>query len=810
MLIGPAGFGKTTLAREWAGERTHVWYQGSTATADVAALAAGLSEAVSGLIPEAGNRMLHRMRATGTPEEDVDVLAELLAEDLAEWQEDAWLVFDDYQFAMEARAPERFMEVLLRDAPLRLLLTSRKRPSWASARRLLYGEIYELGRNELAMDQEEAASVLSHRKDAPAAGLVALAEGWPAVIGLAALTDELELPEGDVPDRLYEYFAEELYRAASSETQEALSKLALAPSLAHGVPELLLGDRAEAILSEALRIGFLTSAQPGFLDFHPLLRTFLDSRGTDPAVKTALATQVARHLAQREQWDEAFLLVDRFFSERIFVELLEGAVQDLLREARFPTLTLWLKLARAQRADAAIVDFAEAEVAFRQAMWTRAEHFAARAARRLPQSHRLTSHAFYTAGSSAHMDHRNQDGLIHFGNARETAFDQASLRDAIWGQIMCSVDLGRDDVPGLLAELTTHDDGSAMSHLRATSADVLIGIRTGQTQGLLARVETAQHLVARVQDPLAVSSFQISHAFLLATAGRYEEALRVAGEAESYAKAERLIFVLPHAKRMKVMANLGLRRFSRAGRLIDSLERDARRAENDFLKVEARLLRARLLLSQNLFDRAVDALSASPERFPFEGERAEYLATLGLSLACTGEPRRALAHAEEAESVTRTIEAAVLVPCTRAIVSSLGDDEDAAELSVSAFQTALELKNVDSFVLAYRVCPQLLSHVAGNSAASDEELRQVLESANDQGLASRHGLSTANAGRDVLSPREREVLTMLAQGLTNREIASALYISEATAKVHVRHILGKLGVRTRTEAAVRAASTEGH
>ena len=141
-----------------------------------------------------------------------------------------------------------------------------------------------------------------------------------------------------------------------------------------------------------------------------------------------------------------------------------------------------------------------------------------------------------------------------------------------------------------------------------------------------------------------------------------------------------------------------------------------------------------------------------------------------------------------------------------AIVSSLGDDEDAAELSVSAFQTALELKNVDSFVLAYRVCPQLLSHVAGNSAASDEELRRVLESANDQGLASRHGLSTANAGRDVLSPREREVLTMLAQGLTNREIASALYISESTAKVHVSHILGKLGVRTRTEAAVRAAA----
>ena len=158
MLIGPAGFGKTTLAREWVAERKHVWYQGTTATADVAALAAGLSAVVSELIPEAGSRMVHRMRATGTPEEEVDVLAELLAEDLASWPEDAWLVFDDYQFAMEAR---RAGAIHGGAAPRRAgatILTSRKRPSWASARRLLYGEVYELGRNELAMDDDEAAS----------------------------------------------------------------------------------------------------------------------------------------------------------------------------------------------------------------------------------------------------------------------------------------------------------------------------------------------------------------------------------------------------------------------------------------------------------------------------------------------------------------------------------------------------------------------------------------------------------------------------------------------------------------------------
>src|SRR5439155_7069466 len=65
MLIAPAGFGKTTLAREWAAERPHVWYQGTTATTDVAALAAGLAETVSELIPDAGTRAVNRMRATG-------------------------------------------------------------------------------------------------------------------------------------------------------------------------------------------------------------------------------------------------------------------------------------------------------------------------------------------------------------------------------------------------------------------------------------------------------------------------------------------------------------------------------------------------------------------------------------------------------------------------------------------------------------------------------------------------------------------------------------------------------------------------
>ena len=52
-----------------------------------------------------------------------------------------------------------------------------------------------------------------------------------------------------------------------------------------------------------------------------------------------------------------------------------------------------------------------------------------------------------------------------------------------------------------------------------------------------------------------------------------------------------------------------------------------------------------------------------------------------------------------------------------------------------------------------------------------------------------------------LSPREREVLNILAEGRTDRDIASRLFISERTVHVHVRRILAKLSVSSRTEAA---------
>jgi two-component system, NarL family, nitrate/nitrite response regulator NarL len=63
--------------------------------------------------------------------------------------------------------------------------------------------------------------------------------------------------------------------------------------------------------------------------------------------------------------------------------------------------------------------------------------------------------------------------------------------------------------------------------------------------------------------------------------------------------------------------------------------------------------------------------------------------------------------------------------------------------------------------------------------------------------------AAADSEVENLTPREMEALEMLAEGLSNKQIAARLQISEHTAKFHVNSILGKLGAGTRTEAVMR-------
>jgi DNA-binding NarL/FixJ family response regulator len=98
-------------------------------------------------------------------------------------------------------------------------------------------------------------------------------------------------------------------------------------------------------------------------------------------------------------------------------------------------------------------------------------------------------------------------------------------------------------------------------------------------------------------------------------------------------------------------------------------------------------------------------------------------------------------------------------------------------------------------------------------ATRDELLRATRlaaagETALAPSVASRLVDRVRDPGAGALSPRELQILELVAKGLTNREIGARLYISEATVKTHMIHVFSKLGVEDRTHA-VSEAVTRG-
>ncbi len=140
-------------------------------------------------------------------------------------------------------------------------------------------------------------------------------------------------------------------------------------------------------------------------------------------------------------------------------------------------------------------------------------------------------------------------------------------------------------------------------------------------------------------------------------------------------------------------------------------------------------------------------------------------------------------------------EGRVEAPDLGAPVLALVADEAAGEVALTAGTRGLLFRDVEPAPLA-----AALLAVARGLAVFDPGLSELR-------AAPRGGASTATStgSPDSLTPREREVLALLAEGLSNKAIADRLSISEHTAKFHVNAVLAKLGVQRRTEAVVRAA-----
>src|SRR5262249_38082299 len=173
---------------QWAEGRSGVcWHTARTGSSDVAKLAVGLAEALDPVAPGLAEFASQLVRAHPNPAQQASEIADGLVGAIDD-ASPAVLVIDDYHQIADDETAERFTHELLEKLGVHVVIASRTRPRWATARLQIYGELIELGPDELALTDEEAREVLgpSSRRSL---GLLEQARGWPAVVGLAAQTD---------------------------------------------------------------------------------------------------------------------------------------------------------------------------------------------------------------------------------------------------------------------------------------------------------------------------------------------------------------------------------------------------------------------------------------------------------------------------------------------------------------------------------------------------------------------------------------------------------------------------------------------
>jgi DNA-binding NarL/FixJ family response regulator len=379
------------------------------------------------------------------------------------------------------------------------------------------------------------------------------------------------------------------------------------------------------------------------------------------------------------------------------------------------------------------------------------------------------------------------------------ASDTATRRAALWGAFVASRYFESGETVATLAALEQLGADSPEASLRLSAARLQTALLVADPIPISDLVATAP-VVAEASDPHAITNFLQNYVYALMMTGRYEEALTVSEEQLRVAIQYGLTFVDLNTQVLRAFALIGVRRFEKATRLLDSAELEAATMNDLHNLGNIYVARFRLLLAQG---RSAEIAREDPVRWrrpPVPSMLGEYLGTYAMALACAGQSLRALQTASWVDELTQSLEAQTAVRFARAIVAAEARRSDCGAALRGALDAAREANHLDGIVVAYRAYPPLLEHMLRGPHAR-QVFMPLMCRARDSFLARRH--TNAKSFEEFeLSPRESEVLDLVARGFSNRRIAADLFISEATVKVHIRHIFEKLGVNTRTEAAL--------
>jgi len=206
--------------------------------------------------------------------------------------------------------------------------------------------------------------------------------------------------------------------------------------------------------------------------------------------------------------------------------------------------------------------------------------------------------------------------------------------------------------------------------------------------------------------------------------------------------------------------------------------------------------RVRVLLvdDQNLFRRGLATLLASSEDLEVVGEAADGREALEKARSLRPDVVLMDVHMPVCDGIQATQLIKAERPKTKVVVLTVSEDDADLFRAINSGAEGYLLKNLypdDLFQSIHSV-------MAGESPVSPAMAGHLLQEIRQP--SRRQGQGPASE----LTPREREILQLVAEGLSNAEIASRLYVVEGTVKNHLHNVLGKLQLSNRVQAAAFA------
>ncbi|MGE5224854.1 MAG: LuxR C-terminal-related transcriptional regulator [Omnitrophica WOR_2 bacterium] len=847
LVSAPAGYGKSTLLSAWLGslEAPAVWYSLDDGDNDPVQFLSYLATALGKVEPQAGEILTHSLRSSPTPV--VDTLLTPVINQLSQVKEPFWLILDDYHL-IQNQVVHQLIRFLIehRPAPLHLAIATRADPPLHLSSLRARSGMVELRLADLRFTLEESVDFFNHTMGVrisleDVARITARTEGWIAGLQIAALSmQNTEDISGFITaftgshHPIFDYLLEEILERQSPEIRRFLLKTSILEQITAPLCEALLLEDGESstIRSASIILDELEHAnlfiipldpQRSWYRYHPLftdlLRSYLQQSNPEwiPDIHIRASAwfegqgwirEAVHHALAAGEWERVLRLI----SANVFALLEQSELTNVASQLDRVTgekssARPWLWIGRAWLAAYTgqlssvehYLNMAEAEISsyVREVdQQTLRGHFAA-----------VRAFASWIEGKREVATQAAREALEYLP---ETDYLIRCQSSTVLGLSLDNMDERSQAYEQALAY--AREIGVSHVTIFAIGCKAYMLCLQGKLREAYAACHEAMRLArsSNTAHPLPIlGNIYSTLSMILCEWNNLDEGLHYAREAVALARRWEQVDTLHFA-----LTNLGDALFATgdieaAFDILRQAWQVAQRTSTWFQEITI-AQEVNWYLDQNNLEAALQRLRLAQIDI-LEQSRA-YLSPLIVQLAARiflaqkqytqalTAIESNLAEFEKREIVYYTVHTFV---CQALAYRGLNQEAQALATLKRALEVAAPEGYVRTFLLAGNALVPLLRQARAARILPDyvDKLLDSFEQSSKPRIAV---TGTAIGLVEPLSEREMDVLKLLEQGCSDKEIAVSLVIARETVHKHLKNIYGKLDVHSRIEAIARA------